>query len=359
MTAGSTTVDSAVACTSSHSDTSGGCSASSPSSHASTAGASSREASRPSPSATIARPRRNAPLGPVAASSSRGVRSSTSAQVSTYSAGFLRGASAWTSSRVSRSSAYARAIATRPLGTAPTPSRLHSPASRASSALAGQCRRGLRELALGTIERKIVVGRWLGGGVAIRLRGPDLLVALEQLVLCVLEIFQVVAERADPLDQVLERLGHVRHHARLEHGERLLEEVAAIGRVDELRELAVLAGDRRLERLERAELSLRQREVVDHDVAVLENLAPRGEQRVLALLREDIVDLDLVDLFLVFLDEIVVAQTLLAIELGSVDVFILEPQSSIFSHHWHHHSAPTRIRSFGCQQYAMFLSVSR
>ena len=27
--------------------------------------------------------------------------------------------------------------------------------------------------------------------------------------------------------------------------------------------------------------------------------------------------------------------------------------SGSFSHHWHHQSAPTRIRSFGCQQYEM------
>lgn len=26
---------------------------------------------------------------------------------------------------------------------------------------------------------------------------------------------------------------------------------------------------------------------------------------------------------------------------------------SIFSHHWHHHSPPTRMRSLGCQQYEM------
>ena len=35
------------------------------------------------------------------------------------------------------------------------------------------------------------------------------------------------------------------------------------------------------------------------------------------------------------------------------------PSSGIFSHHWHHHSAPTRIRSFGCQQYETSAVFSR
>ena len=32
---------------------------------------------------------------------------------------------------------------------------------------------------------------------------------------------------------------------------------------------------------------------------------------------------------------------------------------SVFSHHWHHHSPPTRIRSLGCQQYASLSSGFR
>ncbi len=34
-------------------------------------------------------------------------------------------------------------------------------------------------------------------------------------------------------------------------------------------------------------------------------------------------------------------------------------QSGIFSHHWHHQLAPTRIRSFGCQQYEISAVFSR
>ena len=33
--------------------------------------------------------------------------------------------------------------------------------------------------------------------------------------------------------------------------------------------------------------------------------------------------------------------------------------SGIFSHHWHHQSAPTRMRSFGCQQYEISAVFSR
>ena len=36
-----------------------------------------------------------------------------------------------------------------------------------------------------------------------------------------------------------------------------------------------------------------------------------------------------------------------------------QPPSGIASHHWHHHCAPTRMRSFGCQQYEMSAVFSR
>ena len=35
------------------------------------------------------------------------------------------------------------------------------------------------------------------------------------------------------------------------------------------------------------------------------------------------------------------------------------PSSGMASHHWHHHSKPTRIRSCGCQQYEMSSSTLR
>ena len=36
-----------------------------------------------------------------------------------------------------------------------------------------------------------------------------------------------------------------------------------------------------------------------------------------------------------------------------------DPYSGIFSHHWHHQSGPTRMRSFGCQQYEISAVFSR
>src|SRR5205085_10545784 len=36
-----------------------------------------------------------------------------------------------------------------------------------------------------------------------------------------------------------------------------------------------------------------------------------------------------------------------------------QPSSGMASHHWHHHSAPTRMRSFGCQQYEISAVFSR
>ena len=69
---------------------------------------------------------------------------------------------------------------------------------------------------------------------------------------------------------------------------------------------------------------------------------------------------EVVELVVVLLDELVLALALFGLlELEAVDLFVFLPQSSIFSHHWHHHSVPTRMRSFGCQQYAMSSSVLR
>ena len=37
----------------------------------------------------------------------------------------------------------------------------------------------------------------------------------------------------------------------------------------------------------------------------------------------------------------------------------LDQLSGIASHHWHHQSAPTRMRSFGCQQYEISAVFSK
>ena len=44
---------------------------------------------------------------------------------------------------------------------------------------------------------------------------------------------------------------------------------------------------------------------------------------------------------------------------GASGVAVTGQPSGIVSHHWHHHWAPTRMRSFGCQQYEISAVFSR
>jgi len=112
-----------------------------------------------------------------------------------------------------------------------------------------------------------------------------LLVALEQLVLCVLEITQRLAELGDALGQVGELCMQLARgpvigvgQIGLQHGERALEQIAAIAGVDELVQVCAPALDGGLQRLERTRLTRRQPEPADLELLAIEDHPDRAQQ---------------------------------------------------------------------------------
>jgi hypothetical protein len=120
---------------------------------------------------------------------------------------------------------------------------------------------------------------------------PHLLLVGEQLVLRVFEVEQLVAQVGHALLQIAELRGQLARdrvvlvdEVGLQHAERALEQIAAIGGEHELAGLAVARG-RDLQRLERHGLALGQPQPADVELLAIEQHAHRAEQLLAALRR--------------------------------------------------------------------------
>ena len=218
-----------------------------------------------------------------------------------------------------------------------------------------------------------------------------MLLERDELVLRVIEAGQRVAQLANPRGdlgelgmQLARTLGVGVEQIRLQHRERLLEQVAPVARIDEAAERAARR-HRDLQGFERAGLASRELELGNLELLIREHHADRAEQlaaqldrrgvhgladgrgQLLFAVRQHILALlGLGARRPVILDDLVLElHAVASIHHGRP----LEPAaesspaggrySSVFSHHWHHQLPPTRIRSLGCQQYARLSSGFR